>query len=284
MSKKIRYPDFVIGGAPKSGTSSLYFWLAAHPQVCGSRVKETFFLADEVSRFNKDRNFITHGLAAYGHFFKDCSSDKKAFEATAHYLYYDIAREQLAAMPTEPKMIFLLRKPAAQIYSHYRMVRFRMKSFEGSFEEYLTNPRATFQVEYATYLKKWINTFGRDRIKVLIFEDLMKNKKKVLQEVCEYLGVDGSFYDDFDFQHRNETVAIKSGWLHQMGLKLQPLVPHGVQKVLLPLYLKMNSGRLPERGENDSEIMKTLEPLSRRVQAEMKELMPELDLSYWNKK
>jgi len=46
------YPNLVVAGAPKCGTSSLYFWLAAHPEVAASREKETFFWAPEVNRFN----------------------------------------------------------------------------------------------------------------------------------------------------------------------------------------------------------------------------------------
>jgi len=47
MSTKKIFPNLVIAGAPKSGTSSLFFWLAAHPEVCGSQKKETYFLADK---------------------------------------------------------------------------------------------------------------------------------------------------------------------------------------------------------------------------------------------
>jgi hypothetical protein len=283
MVKKVRYPDFVVGGAPKSGTSSLYFWLSEHPQICGSRVKETFFFADEVNRFNTNRNFITHGLEAYSHFFKDCGDDVKAFEATAHYLYYNTAREELNRLPGKTKMIFILREPVAQIYSHYKMVKYRIKTFNGSFEEYLATPSATFQVEYAHYLRSWLETFGKDRVKVLIFEELMKNKQAVLKEVCNYLGVNDSFYEAFDFQHRNESVAIKSGWLHKTGLKLQPLIPHRIQKTLLPLYMKLNSGALKtSEQQDDTELKESLVPLAKRVKAELTELMPELNLSYWN--
>ena len=58
-------PNVIIAGAPKCGTSSLYFWLSAHPEVKASMVKETFFFADEVNRFNKNANIIEHSLADY---------------------------------------------------------------------------------------------------------------------------------------------------------------------------------------------------------------------------
>ena len=52
-------PNVIIAGAPKCGTSSLYFWLSAHPEVKASMVKETFFFADEVNRFNKNANILS---------------------------------------------------------------------------------------------------------------------------------------------------------------------------------------------------------------------------------
>ena len=57
-------PNVIIAGAPKCGTSSLYFWLSAHPEVKASMVKETFFFADDVNRFNKNGNIIEHSLQA----------------------------------------------------------------------------------------------------------------------------------------------------------------------------------------------------------------------------
>ena len=63
-------PNVIIGGAPKCGTSSLYFWLAAHPEVYGSPKKETFFFADKVNRFNASANVHEHDLDHYEAFFQ----------------------------------------------------------------------------------------------------------------------------------------------------------------------------------------------------------------------
>ena len=63
-------PNVILGGAPKCGTSSLYFWLAAHPDCFGSPKKETFFFADAVNRFNVSANSHNHPVEAYQSFFK----------------------------------------------------------------------------------------------------------------------------------------------------------------------------------------------------------------------
>ena len=63
-------PNLIIGGAPKCGTSSLYFWLAAHPEVFASKTKEPFYYDDKITHFNKQCNYINHDLKCYSNYFK----------------------------------------------------------------------------------------------------------------------------------------------------------------------------------------------------------------------
>ena len=86
-----RLPNAIVAGAPKCGTSSLYFWLSAHPGVCPSPVKETFFFADDVNRFNREANILEHDLTAYGRYFEKCTHAAIRLEATAPYIYYEKA-------------------------------------------------------------------------------------------------------------------------------------------------------------------------------------------------
>ena len=283
MGKNLRWPDFIIGGAPKCGTSSLYFWLSAHPEICGSKLKETFFFADEVSRFNQQANIIEKPIEEYCRYFTHCPAHTKAFEATAHYLYYDNARIMLKDLPTKPKMIFIFREPAAQMYSHYRMVRYRIKTYQGTFKDYVDNKDTRFYIEYAKYLKPWLKEWGADRIKVLLFEELMSSKEKTMCDIAEFLEVEPAFFKSFDFEHRNETVAIKSSFLHKLGLRLQPLIGHRLQKLLLPLYLKINSSDLKGKTDEERQSLQSFKPVSERITRELQELLPELDLTHWRK-
>ncbi len=281
MDKNLRWPDFIVGGAPKCGTSSLYFWLSAHPEICGSKLKETFFFEDKVSRFNTQANIIEHELEMYCRYFSHCGNDVKAFEATAHYLYYENARKWLRNLPTTPKIVFILREPSAQMYSHYRMVRYRIKTFNGSFQEYVEADNVRFYVEYAKYLEPWLKEWSSERVKILLFEELMSSKKEVMADLALFLGVGNDFYHTFDFEHRNETVAIKSGFLHKMGLKLQPLISHRVQKLLLPFYLRFNSSGLPGKSGEEKEILRKVKEEFKKDQEILKSLLPDLKIDKW---
>ena len=274
-------PNVILGGAPKCGTSSLYFWLAAHPDCFGSPKKETFFFADTVNRFNASANIHNHPVEAYQSFFKAGVDRSVRFEATAHYLYENNARSAFSSWLNPPKLIFLFREPSKQMYSHYKMERYRTKRVDMPLSEYCEKSQINAYVDYAKHLRAWLDVMPKGHVRFWAFEDFMKRKAQVMAEIADYIGVDGSFYDDFDFEHRNESVAIKSGFLHQLGLKIQPLIPHAVQKIILPLYLKLNSsGRVQDQPE-DKDILNQFKMRWSHVGIELKELDPSFPLECW---
>ena len=169
-------PNVIIGGAPKCGTSSLYFWLSAHPNVYGSPKKETFFFADKVNRFNTSANAHEHELAAYESFFKGGIDQFIRFEATAHYLYESTARTAFSSWPNPPKLIFLFREPSKQMYSHYKMERFRTKRIDMALADYIKRPQITDHVDYAKHVTAWIDVMPEGHVRFWAFEDFMSRK------------------------------------------------------------------------------------------------------------
>ena len=283
MQESLRFPDFIIGGAPKSGTSSLYFWLAAHPEVCGSRVKEPYFFGEKVNRFNEGCNYIENAIDDYAKYFAHCPPDKQAFEATAGYIYSENAIEGLQKLPTTPKVIFLLRSPGKQLLSHYKMERFRIQNTTLDFKDYIDLPRAQRLWTYSVHVAKWLKGYDRSKIKFILFEDLVRNKVKVSREIAAFLNIDSTFYDDFDFEHRNESRATKSKFLHKLGLRIQPLVPHAVQKALLPAYLALNSKKVPSSDQDYKSVLSSMKDDFNTEQQSLQQLLPELPISeFWN--
>lgn len=282
------YPNLIIAGAPKSGTSSLFFWLGAHPEVCASKIKETYFLADEVIRFNENLNVHEHGLETYGRFFQHCKAEKYRAEATPVYIYHRLPLKLIPQLPQVPKVIFILRKPADRLYSHWRFNRYRMKNIKLSFEEYLDFNNAPSgwanyleQTRYINYIKKWMEVVGKENVLVYQFEKMISNQQVFMEQVARDLGIDPEFYASFDFFHRNETVAIGSKKLHRIGLRIEPLVPQWLQEKIIPLYLKLNARKAPPITEQERELKNAV---GRKYQAANQELakhFPHLDLDLW---
>ena len=110
----------------------------------------------------------------------------------------------------------------------------------------------------------------------------MSRKPEVMAEISAYIGIDAAFYADFDFEHRNESVAIKSGFLHQLGLKIQPLIPHAIQKAVLPLYMKLNSGGRVEDQPEDQSVLAQFKQDWAHVGEALKELDPNFPIGRWS--
>jgi hypothetical protein len=240
------YPNLVVAGAPKCGTSSLYFWLAAHPQVAASREKETFFWAPVVNRFNSRCNHIQHGPEAYESLFSHTAGAKVRFEATAPYIYYSDAWAGLSLLPEKPLVLFLLREPAARTQSHFLFETHRTGRVKGTFKDYIQEPHILDHGHYVSYLEQWKSALGAENMIVWQFERVMKNPRQAMQELALRLGIDPAFYEHFGFAVRNETISIRNKKLHKLGLRIQSMIPLAVQDALLPLYLKINGAGRPK--------------------------------------
>ncbi|MFN2595925.1 MAG: sulfotransferase domain-containing protein, partial [Pyrinomonadaceae bacterium] len=213
-------PNLVIAGAPKCGTSSLYRWLADHPQACGSKVKETFYLMDEGHPLlRRETNFHRDGLAGYAAFFggarapRDC---RVVFEATTHYIYQRTPLEVLSRLKPPPQIVFVLRKPSERVYSSFQYSKHNLANVRGdlSFARYVALARggadssslAALAGEsayvlardigysrYAEHIAPWVERFGRGRVNVLRFEDMRANPRDFMKNLAARIWIDPSF-------------------------------------------------------------------------------------------
>jgi hypothetical protein len=284
-------PNTIIAGAPKSGSSSLYWWLSAHPEVCASMTKETHFFDDSIhQRFNANANVHEHDLSIYAEYFKHCSTESKVvMEATPIYLYQKSAIEHLSRFSPKPKVIFILREPSQRAHSQFRFNKYRLGNIplHQTYDEYLASVSGTTSCpldrgNYIHHLQPWITAFGKSQLYVLQLEALQKDRQKEMRLLCQFLGIDELFYQDFGFMHRNETRKMRSTWLHRFGLKVQPLVPLALQeKVLVPLYLKLNSTAMPPVSNVDKQRIEEQKGLFIDTNLQLQSAFPSIDLALW---
>lgn len=112
-------PDFFIVGAQKAGTTSLYSYMAQHPQVLPALKKEIYFFAERYPR----------GLRWYRSHFptareRDRLSKRLGLpvvtgESTPYYMYHPLAIQRIHSLLPEARLIVLLRNPTERAYSHY---------------------------------------------------------------------------------------------------------------------------------------------------------------------
>lgn len=290
-ARQMILPNTIIVGAPKCGSSSLYWWLSAHPEVCPSKTKETHFFDDEIHpRFNTHANCIEHGLEAYSEYFKHCTTGCKVIlEATPIYMYQKNALEHLSAFDPKPKLIFVLREPSQRAHSQFRFNKYRLGNipYEQTYDNYLEEVRNTSSDPlkrgmYIEYIKQWIAAFGEASIYILQLEQLQRNRVNEMKKLSAFLKIDSGFYDAFDFMRRNETRKMRSTKLHRLGLKIQPMVPQWLQeRILVPMYLSINSTAMPPISAHDKKRIEDLKPCFYDTNQALAKTFPTLDLSLW---
>ena len=297
-------PTLVIGGTPKSGTSSVYNWLAAHPAVTGSQPKEPFFLMDtDNPMLNPEHNVHRQGLAGYHHFFRGATT-KVLLEATTHYLYQDTAREVLSGLPTPPLVVFILRKPSARIYSSFqytlnnRAAFRRPLSFEryvdvllsgqvSALDDYIEAPQSRYVLQrdlaystYVTYLEQWAHCLPADKLHVFLLEDIIRSPSAFMRRMCSLLSIDPSFYDTFSFPKQNETFAVRNQTLHKRATGWSALLPRGaVKERLKRAYLALQANQPPPR-EHHREALQKLDAYFEPYEQQLA-LMFNLDITAW---
>ncbi|NQV52104.1 MAG: sulfotransferase domain-containing protein [Flavobacteriales bacterium] len=284
-------PNTIIAGAPKSGSSSIYWWLSSHPDVCASKTKETHYFDDKVyPRFNAAANVIEHGLSNYGRYFDHCPADAKVImEATPIYLYQENALKHLADFDPKPKVVLILREPSQRAHSQFRFNKYRLGNIvlDKDYSSYLKETEGTdgdplMRGEYIRYVQRWVEGFGKERVYVMQLEQLFNDKAGQMKQLARFLALDEGFYDSFDFMKRNETRKMRSTKLHRLGLQLQPLVPQWLQEsAIIPLYLKFNSTAMPKVSEHDKQMIEDLKPRFTAFNEELAREFTNIDLSLW---
>ena len=238
-------PNFIIAGAPKSGTSSVHAWIADHPDALGSTEKETYYFVDPGTHMHNPKAHIFNGLGDYHKCFdaSETQAPKVVLESTPAYMYYQTALDHLPALDSQPRFLFIVREPAAQVYSlfNYFQNNWNWIPSNLSFEDYLAavrqgdarfkgNELAQNALDHANYVKhldRWLEKLGPNRMMVRTFDDLLADQKQFTMNVAQWVGLDPTFYETYAFPRENETYAVKAGWLQDINVAVRKYLPKG---------------------------------------------------------
>ena len=193
-------PDFLIIGAAKCGTSSLYYYLSHHPQVLFPHKKEIDFF------WKKFQYGIDWYLAQF-----PSISDRRDFitgEASTNYLRFPIVAQRIKQYFAQTKLIVLLRNPIERAVSwhHHKLksglttgtfaeaVTKEMKQLETFSEEDIIqkghhNPDNILGSLYLYKLKAWMELFDREQFCLIKSEDFYTNPAKIMKKVYGFLSL-----------------------------------------------------------------------------------------------
>ncbi len=217
-----------IAGTTKAATTSLFAYLAAHPDVCGANIKETRFFLDEDYPLPASYRF-QDGLDNYERFFNHCSQRRLRLEATPDYLYSPGTPQRLHDSGLDTRLVFSLREPVSRLKSWFRFAR-QMGAIPQSltFEDFVLGQsraqdantpqyfRALEQGRYSVYLDSYLKVFDPGRIHIVFYEQLLNDPRRVVHDICEFAGLDPDFYRDYRFDTFNKTQNVRSPALDRL--------------------------------------------------------------------
>jgi hypothetical protein len=304
MRSSPRLPNLVLAGAPKCGTTSLYRWLADHPQVCASRTKATRFFVDASSPLRPAVSCHTHGLEAYAaHFAHGRGDEPIVCEGTPDYIYESTALERLPRLVPPPRILLVLRRPGRRVHSLYRFARDNEAVLDRAvgFAEYADalladrTPRfleqrpilrqALAHSRYADWVARWIEAFPAGHVTVLQFEALSADPRRFMQDLARRLAIDPGFYADHAFARHNVSVHVRSPRLHRLKRTLttavRPFAPESARTGLVRLYRKLNTHtRKVPLTDAEREALARLDAYFRPHDRRLADLVP-IDLKLW---
>ncbi len=202
--KKAKAPDFIIIGAGKSGTTSLYKYLGDHPQILLPNKKELRFF---------DKNF-TLGYEWYLAQFPSLTDQSQWLtgEASPSYLFMPHAAQRLKDFAPNSKLILMLRNPVERSISDYYQ-NLKIGGSNQALEQVITTElqRIKHQTEvelsygggilsqslYYYKLKRWLNIFPKSQLLILKSEDFFAHPGKSLEQVFDFLGLANMQYDNY---------------------------------------------------------------------------------------
>jgi len=215
----VRWPDFYIVGAPKAGTTSLYEYLAGHPDVFLPQRKELRYFGSDLAHRRRhelsEAEFLDHYAGA--------PPGRQWGNAYVWYLYSRSAAAEIHAVRPDARIVVMLRDPVRALYALHSEFVFdgnediddfsaalaaepdrcagRRIPAEAHFPEALCYHRT---VAYAEQLARYLDLFGRDQVHVALIDDFIADADAAAGRVLAFLALDPATAQAFPHANPNK--------------------------------------------------------------------------------
>jgi hypothetical protein len=194
-------PDFIIGGAPRSGTTFLCHALEKHPAVFIARP----YIPEPKVFMGKEQSIPTY-LARYKSFFAAARPGQVLGEKTSYYLESEQACRLIRQATPRVRLVFIVREPVARAYSNY--LRSKHNGLETlpfaeaiALEGKRPNPLPADKAyarpfdylargRYAEFARRYFDAFGRDRVRFFLYEDIELAPERLFHGLQEFIGAE----------------------------------------------------------------------------------------------
>jgi Sulfotransferase domain len=288
--------DFFFAGFPKSGTTTFYYLLKLHPEIVVPNIKEiNYFNSDHNRESEKHLGVDYFQLAKseeeYLKFFPG-DTDKIKGDFNPIYIFSEEAPRNIFEHNHTSKILISIREPVSFLRSFhfqslYNMIEdepdfLRALSLEESRRAGQNIPRYchnsfylqySFLVEYKKHIKHFTDIFGYDNVKIILFDDIIKNEDTVYQTILRFLDV-----KDMNFvpskADRNPSHSLRFAWLR--GIIFSPPIKRwlytNTPQKLMPLGAKISQMVFKKRQQKPSVSTADIDGVKARFRSNVVEL------------
>jgi hypothetical protein len=187
-SERRGLPTFLVIGAMKSGTTSLFHYLDAHPQIAMSPLKEVDFFIEE-GNWGRGLGWYRRQFDASG---PDTLAVGEASTSYAKWPEHDGVPERIARTLPDVRLVYVLRDPVERIRSHYQH-RYLTGAERAPIEAAVLEDRRYVDCSsYAMQIERYRAVLPPDGMLLITSEDLRTNRAATVAHVYRFLGVDAT--------------------------------------------------------------------------------------------
>ena len=219
-----RIPDFFLVGAPRCGTTSMYTYLKQHPEIYLSVLKEPHFFSTDLTA--PPQAVVDEPL--YRGLFAGAEEEKRLGEGSVWYLESRDAPAAIRAFSPTARILMMLRNPVDMMASLHALYTRTGNEDIADVEEAIAAqeerlrgeripeaayfPEGLIYTRSSTYVEKvrrYFDVFGRDRVRVVLFDDFTSEPARVYRETLEFLDVDPDFEPELDLAKAAQLIRAK---------------------------------------------------------------------------
>lgn len=202
---KFRINTFIIG-VQKSATTSLHDWMIQHPDIYGPIVMKDYHFFSNDKYYNK-------GITHLHSFYTKCKDEKVIVNGAVNYSYFSrIASKRIYDYNHDARFVMVLRNPVNRAYSAYRFFKKNQEETADSFQQAIENEKKLKSEAheilgrfmyldhgyYSKQIKEFLKHFDKSRFHFILYEEMMKDEKKVIKDLFDFLDIDSDFVPDFN--------------------------------------------------------------------------------------
>jgi hypothetical protein len=209
MAVDIRWPDFFVVGAMRSGTTSIYNYLRNHPKIFVTVPKEPHFFACDACR--NRRALISSAIddeSRYLKSYEKARADQLVGDFSVSNLWCESAARRIFDKAPHAKIIIVLRNPIERAFSHY-LLRVDQESETRTVAEAINSEISDEGGDgcyldignYASQIRRYLEVFPPDRISIRLYDDLARSKERFIAETLDFLELPGEIRrEDMNFR------------------------------------------------------------------------------------